>query len=182
VLEKFHFIGKQQLSHPGLFEFAVLETNDLADLKNLIRQHIKEFLTDFNSLKSFDIMPVIPYLETANEKLSEALISIRALPDTFILASGRVCQINYVDEKAPLISAKVQEFYGQKIHPGLLNDRLSITCELLAPNYRPTQVTKNLVRFWQESYFEVRKELKGRYPKHDWPENPQDFKKGPKPK
>lgn len=131
-------------------------------------------------MKSFDITAVIPYLETDNKKLKEILAVIKLLPDTFTLASGRVCRIDFNDEKAPLISAKVQDFYGQKTHPRLFNDRINITCELLAPNYRPTQVTKNLVGFWQESYFEVRKELKGRYPKHDWPENPQDFKKTPK--
>lgn len=122
-------------------------------------------------------MHVLPYLETPNKKLAQALKVAQSLPDTFTLAQGKTCSINYGDEKAPLISAKVQDFYGQKTNPSLLNNLIEITCELLAPNYRPTQVTKNLVRFWQESYFEVRKELKGRYPKHDWPENPQDFKK-----
>lgn len=182
TLEKFNFIQRLQKSQPELFGFSGLDPTDLIELKNLLSQHIKDFLTDFNSLKNFDVVGVIPYLETANKKLSDALIAIKQLPDTFTLASGRACQINYIDEKAPLISAKVQDFFGQKTNPSLLNGGLDLTCELLAPNYRPTQVTKNLNRFWQESYFEVRKELKGRYPKHDWPENPQDFKKASKPK
>ena len=146
-------------------------------MKDLFRSHIKEFLKDFNSLKSFDLNSVIKYLQTDNLKLVEAIKAIDLMPADYVLASGRVCKINYNDEKAPLISAKVQDFYGHKIHPRIYKDLLDLTCELLAPNYRPTQVTKNLVRFWKESYFEVRKELKGRYPKHDWPENPEEFKR-----
>ena len=181
-IEKFRFIQKIVATHPELFTFASLDADDLAELKTLIRQHIKDFLSDFNSLKTFELMGSAEYLITNSDKLAAILKTIARLPSEFILTSGRACKIVYDDEKAPLISAKVQDFYGQKTHPKILGDRLEITCELLAPNYRPTQVTKNLPGFWKESYFEVRKELKGRYPRHDWPENPEDFKKIPKAK
>lgn len=180
LIEKFKFIETRQRSQPDLFEFPAIDERDMVELKNLIQQQIKGFITDFNTLKNFDVAAVFAYLQTDDLKLKQVLTVIKSLPDTFTLATGRVCPIDFNDEKAPLISAKVQDFYGQKTHPRLLDDRIDITCELLAPNFRPTQVTKNLVRFWKESYFEVRKELKGRYPKHDWPENPEEFKKQPK--
>ncbi|MGZ3692584.1 MAG: ATP-dependent helicase C-terminal domain-containing protein, partial [Pseudobdellovibrio sp.] len=65
--------------------------------------------------------------------------------------------------------------YNQKTNPALLDGKLRITLELLAPNYRPTQVTSQLENFWKSGYFEIKKELKARYPKHAWPDDPANF-------
>lgn len=173
VFEKFTFLKKMQICE--------LSDQDAEGFKNAIRQYIQLYIKEFAELKSFDLISVVPYLETPNKNVQSALKILAELPTDFTLASGRVCKISYVDEKAPLISARVQDFYGQKTHPKIFNDQLTLTCQLLAPNNRPTQITKDLVRFWAESYFEIKKELKGRYPKHDWPDNPKDFKKPPRP-
>ncbi len=97
------------------------------------------------------------------------------LPDFLILPSSRKVTVDYVSENAPMISAKIQDFYGMKEHPTILQSKLPLTLQLLAPSLRPTQITQNLKLFWEKSYFEIRKELKARYPKQQWPDNPADY-------
>ena len=97
------------------------------------------------------------------------------LPDTFILPRGKTVEIDYLSEQAPKISARIQELFGLAINPSVLNGRVRMTLELLAPNYRPTQITSQLESFWNTSYAEIKKELKARYPKHAWPDDPATF-------
>ena len=67
---------------------------------------------------------------------------------------------------------KLQEVFGWTRTPMILDGQLPVTLHLLSPAQRPVQVTRDLAGFWQSSYFEVRKELRGRYPRHPWPEDP----------
>jgi len=84
-------------------------------------------------------------------------------------AGGRRVSVNYEGEQAPSVELKLQHAFVWKKTPEVGNG-IRVTVILLAPNMRPTQVTKDLEGFWKGSYAEVRKELKARYPKHDWPE------------
>ncbi|MFN8790158.1 MAG: ATP-dependent helicase HrpB [Bdellovibrionales bacterium] len=84
-------------------------------------------------------------------------------------AQGRKVPVNYEGEQAPSVELKLQHAFVWKKTPEVGNG-IRVTVILLAPNMRPTQVTKDLEGFWKGSYAEVRKELKARYPKHDWPE------------
>ncbi len=93
-------------------------------------------------------------------------------PDKISLGSSRSFRIHYLGEQAPYVAARVQDFFGLQDTPTICEGKINLTCVLLAPNQRPTQVTQDLAGFWQGSYQEVRKELSRRYPKHDWPENP----------
>ncbi|OFZ31493.1 MAG: hypothetical protein A2622_02600 [Bdellovibrionales bacterium RIFCSPHIGHO2_01_FULL_40_29] len=104
----------------------------------------------------------------------DARQAVDQLPNQMVLPSGRSVAIDYSGENAPMISAKIQDFYGMKETPTLLNQKIPLTLQLLAPNLRPTQITQNLKLFWEKSYFEIRKELKARYPKQQWPDNPAD--------
>ena len=99
---------------------------------------------------------------------------LQQLPSHFKLPNGKIIKIDYESEQAPKISARLQEMFGQKTNPTILNGKIRMTLELLAPNYRPTQITSQLENFWTTSYFEIRKELKARYPKHAWPDNPSE--------
>lgn len=101
---------------------------------------------------------------------------LQKLPSHYTLPSGKTIPVDYQSEQAPLISARLQELLGVLKTPTLLDQRLKMTVELLAPNYRPTQITGDLENFWKSSYQEVRKDLRARYPKHDWPENPLDWR------
>ena len=72
----------------------------------------------------------------------------------------------------PTLSVKVQEMFGVKIHPCVGKNRIPLKIDLLSPAMRSVQITSDLPRFWQSSWQLVRKDMKSRYPKHDWPEDP----------
>lgn len=97
------------------------------------------------------------------------------LPDELELPYKKRAAIDYKSELAPLVSVRLQELFGLQSNPSLVGNKFKITFELLAPNYRPTQITSQIEKFWQTSYHDVRKDLRARYPKHDWPENPLDW-------
>ena len=98
----------------------------------------------------------------------------KAVPENFTTPHGSQKRIEYFADKNPTIEVKIQELYGLSAHPVVLSNLkpIPITLHLLGPNYRPVQITSDIVQFWKNSYFDVRKELKARYPKHNWPENP----------
>ena len=96
----------------------------------------------------------------------------RELPSTVSLPRRRKpVPITYPPEGVPYIASKLQDFFGWE-PPTLANGKINLVCHLLAPNGRACQITTNLEEFWKGSYQQVRKDLRGRYPKHDWPENP----------
>lgn len=74
--------------------------------------------------------------------------------------------------EAPVLAIKIQHAFGWRDTPRVADGRVPVVLHLLAPNGRPAQVTTDLASFWKNGYPQVRKELRGRYPKHDWPEVP----------
>jgi ATP-dependent helicase HrpB len=93
-------------------------------------------------------------------------------PSHLTLPGGARVRVDYLDESAPLVSVRLQEVFGMASTPLLGRQRVSVTLRLLSPAQRPVQVTRDLQSFWRGAYAEVRKDLRGRYPKHYWPENP----------
>ena len=97
-------------------------------------------------------------------------------PTHFVGPTGRHCAIRYSNERSPTVSLPMQELYGQKTTPSIgdINDKqgIPLILELLSPAQRPIQVTQDLPTFWQGSYQAVQKEMKSRYPKHYWPDDP----------
>jgi ATP-dependent RNA helicase HrpB len=96
----------------------------------------------------------------------------REAPATWRLPSGRAAPVRYEPERPPVVAARIQELFGLAATPRLAGGRVALVLELLAPNGRPAQVTDDLESFWSTGYPEVRKLLRGRYPKHAWPEDP----------
>ncbi len=86
--------------------------------------------------------------------------------------SGSRLPIDYTDPRAPVLAVRLQEVFGLTESPRLARGRVPVTMHLLSPAGRPVQVTRDLAGFWRTSYFDVRKDMRGRYPKHDWPEDP----------
>jgi ATP-dependent helicase HrpB len=86
--------------------------------------------------------------------------------------SGSRIRIDYEDPDAPVLAVRIQELFGSKTTPKVAGDAVMLTLHLLSPAHRPVQVTRDLAGFWQSSYFDVRRELRGRYPKHAWPDDP----------
>ncbi len=97
----------------------------------------------------------------------------RLAPASWSLPAGTTHYLDYAAENGPVLRARLQEFYGLQQHPALPKGQ-KLLLELLSPAQRPIQVTRDLPGFWQGSYKEVAKEMRGRYPKHFWPDNPQD--------
>lgn len=95
-------------------------------------------------------------------------------PTHLEVPSGSRIRIDYTDPDAPVLAVRLQELFGMETTPRLAGGAVPITLHLLSPAHRPVQVTRDLAGFWRHSYFEVRKELRGRYPKHAWPDDPLD--------
>ncbi len=94
-------------------------------------------------------------------------------PDRQLVPSGREMRLEYgTDLKTVTCSVKLQELFGLAESPKILRGRVPLTLELLSPGQKPVQVTQDLASFWQNGYPEVRKELRARYPRHPWPEDP----------
>ena len=93
-------------------------------------------------------------------------------PTHLTVPTGSNIRIDYLDESAPAVSVRLQEVFGLDASPKLGGGRVPITFKLLSPAQRPVQVTRDLASFWRGSYADVRKDMRGRYPKHYWPENP----------
>jgi ATP-dependent helicase HrpB len=96
----------------------------------------------------------------------------RDFPQTITVATGSNIKLAYREQQDPLLSVKMQELYGQAQTPTIFEGRIAIQLALLSPAMKPLQVTQNLGSFWTGAYKEVQKEMKGRYPKHFWPDQP----------
>jgi ATP-dependent helicase HrpB len=92
-------------------------------------------------------------------------------PTHFTAPTGSRIRIDYRDELAPVVAVRLQELFGMLASPRLAGG-VPVTFKLLSPAQRPVQITRDLATFWQGSYAEVRKDMRGRYPRHHWPEDP----------
>jgi ATP-dependent helicase HrpB len=93
-------------------------------------------------------------------------------PARFETPAGSSLRIDYTAEGGPALDVRLQEMFGQDKHPSIASGRVPLSLRLLSPAHRPVQTTKDLPGFWRGSYAAVRSEMRGRYPKHPWPEDP----------
>ncbi|MHA0856070.1 ATP-dependent helicase HrpB [Paenibacillus sp. CMAA1364] len=93
-------------------------------------------------------------------------------PTHMTVPSGSRIPIDYSDPQQPIVAVRLQEMFGLQETPRIGAGRIPLTLHLLSPAQRPVQITSDLSSFWQNAYFDVKKELKVRYPKHDWPDEP----------
>ncbi|QXD17030.1 ATP-dependent helicase HrpB [Rhodocaloribacter litoris] len=96
----------------------------------------------------------------------------RLAPDRLEVPSGSRIALDYSDPRQPVLAVRLQEVFGLTETPRIAGGAVPVTLHLLSPAHRPVQVTQDLAGFWRTTYFEVRKDLRGRYPKHHWPEDP----------
>ncbi|BCS35601.1 ATP-dependent helicase HrpB [Luteitalea sp. TBR-22] len=125
---------------------------------------VREAAASVDTLAAIDIEAALPW-GTRQRLLTEA-------PARLPLPSGRTAALTYTDDGSVRAAVKLQELFGLAETPRLGPRREPVLFELLAPNGRPVQSTRDLRSFWTTTYAEVRKELRGRYPKHPWPEDP----------
>jgi ATP-dependent helicase HrpB len=93
-------------------------------------------------------------------------------PTHFVAPTGSNLAVDYAAEAGPTISVRVQELFGLGLHPALAGGRVPLVLELLSPGHKPIQITRDLPGFWRGSWSAVKSEMKGRYPRHPWPDDP----------
>ncbi|MCW5689892.1 MAG: ATP-dependent helicase HrpB, partial [Pseudolabrys sp.] len=93
-------------------------------------------------------------------------------PTHFTAPTGTNAAIDYEAEQGPTISIRLQELFGLSQHPSIAGGRIPLVIELLSPGHKPVQITRDLPGFWRGSYADVRTEMRGRYPRHPWPDDP----------
>jgi ATP-dependent helicase HrpB len=93
-------------------------------------------------------------------------------PERIEVPTGSRIAVDYTDPTSPQLAVRLQEVFGMTTTPTVFGGRVPVTMQLLSPGYRPVQVTRDLASFWATGYFDVRKDLRGRYPKHHWPDDP----------
>jgi ATP-dependent helicase HrpB len=96
------------------------------------------------------------------------------LPTHYTVPTGSQITIRYDEDNPPALAVRMQEMFGEAQTPVIAEGRVPLVLELLSPAQRPLQVTRDLTAFWNGAYREVQKEMKGRYPKHVWPDSPAD--------
>jgi len=122
-------------------------------------------LSDLNQLNMIQILESMLSWEQRRE-LDDCA------PTHITVPSGSRIPVDYSTPEAPILAVRLQEMFGLQDTPRIAHGRVPLTLHLLSPAQRPVQVTRDLASFWREAYFEVRKDLKGRYPKHYWPDDP----------
>jgi ATP-dependent helicase HrpB len=119
-------------------------------------------------LKKLDLQTILrARLDWGRQQQMESLA-----PTHIMVPSGSRKRLQYRPGEAPVLQVRLQEMFGLGETPRICNHQVPVVLHLLSPAQRPIQVTQDLRGFWERTYKEVRKELKGRYPKHYWPENP----------
>jgi ATP-dependent helicase HrpB len=101
-----------------------------------------------------------------NQRLDELV------PEALLVPSGNRIKLTYASGSPPILAARLQELFGWIETPRIAAGRVPVLLHLLGPNYRPVQITDDLKSFWANTYFQVRKDLRSRYPKHSWPDDP----------
>ncbi|MEI9926066.1 MAG: ATP-dependent helicase HrpB [Bradyrhizobium sp.] len=128
-------------------------------------------LTDKVSLKDFSATDLSEALMTLLPWELRARLE-REAPTHFEAPTGTMLAIDYEAEQGPTIAVRLQELFGLNTHPSIAKGAIALVLELLSPAHRPVQVTRDLPGFWRGSYAAVRSDLRGRYPRHPWPEDP----------
>lgn len=124
--------------------------------------------------RSLDEVRRAPWLDALKGTLDYAHVQRleREAPERLTVPSGSAIRLTYTLDRPPVLAVRIQEMFGLTETPTVAGGRVGVLLHLLAPNMRPQQITDDLASFWANTYPEVRKELRQRYPKHAWPEDP----------
>ncbi|HUH57300.1 MAG TPA: ATP-dependent helicase C-terminal domain-containing protein, partial [Pseudomonadales bacterium] len=147
---------------PDVSETALLDTLDA---------WLLPFLTGmqrWSDLKTLNLTVVLNGLLTYPQQ--QQLNSLA--PTTLAIPTGQNVRLDYTAENGPVLAAKLQALFGWLDTPKVVDGKVSVLIHLLSPAQRPLAVTADLGNFWRNVYPEVRKDVRGRYPKHPWPEDP----------
>ena len=129
------------------------------------------FLSGIRTREHLAGLNILPPLLSRLSREQTRLLEKRT-PAFLVVPSGHRIPLDYTSGEGPILAVKLQEMFGQADTPTVAEGRVKVLIHLLSPAGRPVQVTRDLQGFWNEGYNQVKKELKGRYPKHPWPDDP----------
>lgn len=167
-LNRVRWLASQNPEWPS-FEQAWLEAN--------LHSWLEPFLSGIHSIKALQKVDLKNALLSLLDYEQQQELQQQA-PEVYVTPSNKKVPIRYAPGQNPTVSVQLQELFGELASPRLAWGQVPLTFELLSPARRPIQVTADLANFWQTSYFEIAKEMRGRYPKHRWPEKPLEEKAG----
>ncbi|KIS42417.1 ATP-dependent helicase HrpB [Kosakonia radicincitans] len=144
---------------------------DEASLLENLEQWLLPQMGGIRSLRDLKALDVTQALQnTLSWSLRQRLDS--ELPGHYTVPTGSRIAIRYHEDNPPALAVRMQEMFGEAATPTIAQGRVALVLELLSPAQRPLQITRDLSAFWNGAYREVQKEMKGRYPKHVWPDDP----------
>lgn len=136
-----------------------------------VRDVLRELCMGRRSVAELQSAPWIQTLQSRLDwKLQQRLDE--EVPEKLLVPSGSRIRLQYEQGRPPILAVRIQELFGMTQTPRIAGGRIPVLLHLLAPNYRPQQVTDDLASFWANTYQDVKKDLKRRYPKHAWPDDP----------
>lgn len=167
------------------------KASNLKNRVNFVRKHMQIDIKDFSDKNLLETLEfwLAPFIESINSikevenlDMYSILVSMipwekqkelnKLAPTSIKVPSGSNILIDYFNKDKPSLHVKIQEVFGLNETPKILNNSFALQLHLLSPAKRPIQITYDLKSFWENSYDEVRKELRGKYKKHYWPQNP----------
>ena len=140
-------------------------------LLNNLSDWLLPHLTDENSIKQCHKLNLATLLKNMLSWEQQQLVD-KLAPERLIMPSGSAVAIDYSDVKQPVLPVRLQEVFGMYDTPELLNGNVKVMMHLLSPARKPMQITQDLNSFWKATYHEVKKELRGKYKRHYWPDDP----------
>lgn len=169
---------KASRSFQARVNFLHLHGNDIPDLSDdALLTELEKWLLPWlarmsrlEHLRRLDLKAVLTSLLTWEQRQRLDRIA----PVHITVPSGSRIPVNYENPEKPALFVRIQEMFGLQKTPAIAEGKAPLTVHLLSPAGRPIQVTEDLAGFWATTYFEVKKELKGRYPRHYWPDDPSE--------
>ncbi len=147
--------------------FPRISDDDLiANLEDWLAPYLDE-VTKLSDFKKLQLAQILQGMLTWEQQKTLTQV----VPERITVPSGSSIKLDY-SQNPPVLGVKLQELFGMSDTPLLLNGQMAVVIHLLSPAGRPLQVTQDLAHFWRNTYQDVRKDMRGRYPKHPWPENP----------
>ncbi|MEJ9160809.1 ATP-dependent helicase C-terminal domain-containing protein, partial [Paenibacillus graminis] len=160
--QRMEFLHRLRADFPDVSEEALLSS---------LQEWLQPFIQGMRNLRDLQRVPVSRALEGLLDWNSRKLLD-REAPTHITVPSGSRIPVDYSNPAAPVLAVRLQEMFGQVDTPRIGGGKVAVLLHLLSPARRPVQVTADLASFWRSTYFEVKKDLKGRYPKHYWPDDP----------
>ncbi len=171
--QRLQFINYQINNHASNKILSEIKLSDFSDstLLNTLSEWLQPYLNNENSIKHCLKLDMLKLLSNQLGWQQQKLID-KLAPEKITVPSGSSIRIDYSDPLTPVLAVRLQEVFGLYETPTILNDHCKLMMHLLSPARRPMQVTQDLHSFWQTTYHEVKKELRGKYKRHYWPDDP----------